>query len=162
MKSLTYFLLALMTLCFVGTGCSTTRGPSGLRGTVVQPNGEPLPFARVRVSLEEESGPSVEGYDGPPSDAKGLAVTTQDGIFEVTSLVDEAGESYELPRDSYLVIHIFKAEFHPWTETVSYEKGLLEIDALVYPDTIDIDDIGTVMDVGPDAEGGLGVTREGE
>ena len=98
-----------------------------------------------------------------PEGTRGLAVTTEGGRWTIDHFSAEEGEDLALPGGYYFEITIYKLGFHVWTDSVLYEGGTLDLDVTLYPDTIDIEDVGNMVDTAyGDTNTGTGVTRQGE
>ncbi len=166
-------LVLLVAIGLLWTACATTGGggkggkkPDALAGLVLNPEGRPVAFVKVMVvpqapaSEASRSGKLVEAL---PAGSRGLAVTTEGGRWLVDHLSDELGADLGLPRGFYYEVTVYKPGFHVWKDSVLYEKGTLDVDVTLYPDTIDVEDIGHMVDTAiGDTNTGTGVLRQGE
>ncbi|MEE2829903.1 MAG: carboxypeptidase-like regulatory domain-containing protein [Myxococcota bacterium] len=164
----------------LGAGCATLGSPGKkkeedlLTGSVRDPGGRAIPFAKISV---EPKAPydNPEGNRGAlrrkkqreplPDAVRGLAVTTEGGRWKVDHLSTEEGESLGLPGGYFYEVTVYMAGYHTWKDSVLYERGTLQVDVTLYPDTIDIEDVGNLVETDVDAEDtntGTGVTRQGE
>ncbi len=164
-----FVLLAGVALALCLTACATTGGGKGkskesdmLSGLVLDPEGKPIPFAKVSLlpqAAEEGSRPA----DPLPEGSRGLAVTTEGGRWVVDHISDEAGVDLGLPSGFYYEVTIYKPGFHIWRDSVLFDRGTLQVDTTLYPDTIDIEDVGNLVDTTlGDTNTGTGVLRQGE
>jgi hypothetical protein len=161
-------MLLLLPACATlgGGGLGKGKDPDMLSGVVNDPHGRPISFAKVSVVPEAvvETGKKRRKEPEPlPDGARGLAVTTEGGRWLVDHVSDDLGEQVGMPRNYYYEVTVYKPGFHPWKDSILFEKGTLQVDVILYPDTIDIDDIGHLMDPSiDDTNTGAGVLRQGE
>jgi len=168
-------LLALMSIGLLLAACETTGGARGkskdpdmLAGLVLDPEGKPIAFAKISV-LPQAPGESTERGRGAtqveelPEGSRGLAVSTEGGRWVVDHISDEAGTDLGMPPGYYYEVTIYKPGYHIWRDSVLFERGTLPVDTTLYPDTIDIEDVGNLVDttVG-ETNTGTGVLRQGE
>ena len=134
-------------------------------GLVLDPEGTAIPFAKISVVAEtasEDAKPS-RGEVADPTGARGLAVTTEAGKWVVDHVSDEAGTDAGMPAGWYYEVTVYKPGFHPWKDSVLYDRGTLKGDVTLYPDTISIEDLGSVVDTSVgDTNTGTGVLRQGQ
>jgi hypothetical protein len=142
-------------LVLFSSSCATVSGvrggqPDVLSGLVLDPEGSPVSFAKVSVVAESEADRSgnysAKGVDASLQGSRGLAVTTEGGRWVVDHLSNEAGTDLGLPRKHYYEVTVYKPGFHLWKESVHYEKGTLQVEVTLYPDAIEIDDVGNMVD----------------
>jgi len=146
----------LLGLVLLGlSSCATLGGARGkqpdmLSGLVLDPEGRAVSFAKISVVVEastDRSGKASEGKLDPALEgARGLAVTTEGGRWVVDHLSDGDGADLGLPRKNYYEVTVYKPGFHLWKDSVLYEKGTLQVETTLYPDTIVIEDIGNMVD----------------
>lgn len=170
----TFALAAAATLLV--SACATTGGgrgknkePDMLVGLVLDPEGQAIPFAKVSVVPQAPDDSTDVGRGGSrsaevlPDSARGLAVTTEGGSWTVDHISGDDGESLGMPDGYYYEVTVYKPGFHVWKDSVLYERGTLQVDVTLYPDTINIDDVGHVIDTSiGDTNTGAGVLRQGE
>ena len=165
--SLVLTLLAVLGLA----SCETTGGAKGkgkeadmLTGLVLGPEGEAIPFAKVSIlpqAPDESLGSKAP--DPLPEGSRGLAVTTEGGRWVVDHVSDEAGTDLGLPGGYYYEVTIYKPGYHIWRDAVLYDRGTLQVDTTLYPDTIDVEDVGNLVDTSlGETNTGTGVLRQGE
>ena len=168
-------LLALLSLGLLA--CATTGGGKGkandpdmLAGLVLDPEGKAIPFAKVSVvpqapyeNPDVGRGSRASTAEPLPDGARGLAVTTEGGRWVVDHISGDDGESLGMPDGYYYEVTVYKPGYHVWRDSVLFEKGTMQVDVTLYPDTIDIEDIGHVIDTSVgDTNTGTGVLRQGE
>jgi hypothetical protein len=167
-------LFALLSLALVS--CATTGGkgkskdPDMLAGLVLDPEGKAIPFAKISVVPQAPYENTDVGRGGRattaetlPDGARGLAVTTEGGRWVVDHISGDDGESLGMPYGYYYEVTVYKPGYHVWRDSVLFERGTLQVDVTLYPDTIDIEDIGNVIDTSVgDTNTGTGVLRQGE
>ncbi len=145
-------LAALFTgLC----ACATTGGARGkqpdvLSGLVLDPEGNPVSFAKISVLVDSEADRSGNRSDKDVDEAlqssRGLAVSTEGGRWVVDHLSNKDGADLGLPRRHFYEVTVYKPGFHLWKEGVLYEKGALQVEVTLYPDKIEIEDVGNMVD----------------
>ena len=165
------FRLLLAAACVLLLGACATVGTGGgkdpdlMVGLVLDPEGGAISFAKVSVVAQTagESAKALRGDDVDPSGARGLAVTTEGGKWVVDHVSDDAGTDAGMPGGWYYEVTVYKPGFHVWKDSVLYQKGTLKVDVTLYPDSISIEDLGSVVDttVG-DTNTGTGVLRQGQ
>lgn len=159
--------VALLAACATtGGGKGKTNEPDMLSGLVLDPEGNAIAFAKVSVipqaPASETSGAPV-GAAPLPDGARGLAVTTEGGRWVVDHVSGEDSASLGMPSGYYYEVTVYKPGYHLWRDSVLFEKGTLQVDVTLYPDTIDIQDVGNVVDTSlGDTNTGTGVLRQGE
>ena len=135
--------------------CATSSGvrgkqPDVLSGLVLDPEGAPVSFAKISViaeSVADRSGsPSDKEMDSALADGRGLAVTTEGGRWVVDHLSSPDGLDLGLPLRYFYEVTVYKPGFHIWKESVLYEKGTLQVKVTLYPDAIEIEDVGNMVD----------------
>jgi hypothetical protein len=146
------FLLSLsLLLC----SCATTSGmrgkqPDVLSGLVLDPEGSSVSFAKISVLVEavadRNGNASDKALDASLQGSRGLAVTTEGGRWVVDHLSNEDGSGLGLPRKHIYEVTVYKPGFHLWKESVLYEKGTLQVEVTLYPDAIEIEDVGNMVD----------------
>lgn len=156
--------------------CATTGGKGKnseadmLSGLVLDAEGRAIPFAKISVlpqaPHEDPDARRKARAQGPvelPEGARGLAVTTEGGRWVVDHVTGDDGTDLGMPGGWYYEVTVYKPGFHIWKDSVVYDRGTLQVDVTLYPDTIDIQDVGNVVDttVG-DTNTGTGVLRQGE
>jgi len=158
--------------------CATTGGfggkskePDALSGLVLDPEGKAIPFAKISVlpqapidaaDLGRRPG-KARSAEPLPDGSRGLAVSTEGGRWSVDHISSEEGESLGLPGGYYFEVTVYKPGYHIWKDSVLYESGTLQVDVTLYPDTIEIEDVGHLVDtVTEDTNTGTGVLRQGE
>ena len=160
----------------VFSSCATTGGgkknadPEMLAGLVLDPEGRAIPFAKISVLPQapyEDPDARKGKKSAPPEDlpegARGLAVTTEGGRWLVDHITGDDGADLGMPPGYYYEVTVYKPGFHIWKDSVLYEQGTLQVDVTLYPDTIDLEDIGNVVDTSlGDTNTGTGVLRQGE
>lgn len=155
------------------SGCATTSGvrgkqPDVLSGLVLDPEGRAVSFAKISVIAEsvlDRSGqPSDKELDPALSGGRGLAVTTEGGRWVVDHLSGPEGVDLGLPMRHRYEVTVYKPGFHLWKESVAYEKGTLQVEVTLYPDAIEIEDVGNIIDtsVGETNTGAGTGPRQGE
>jgi hypothetical protein len=167
--------LALVTCCIALVSCATTGGgrgkskePDMLVGLVLDPEGKAIPFAKISVVPQApheatEVGRGARTAEPLPDGARGLAVTTEGGRWVVDHISGDTGESLGMPDGYYYEVTVYKPGYHVWKDSVLFEQGTLQVDVTLYPDTIDIEDIGHVVDTTlGETNTGTGVLRQGE
>ncbi len=171
-------VLCLAALLLLVAGCATTGGgrgknkePDMLVGLVLDPEGKAIPFAKVSVIPQApyenpdagRAGRAGADKEPLPDGSRGLAVTTEGGRWTVDHISSDLGDDLGMPDGYYYEVTVYKPGFHVWKDSVLFERGTLQIDVTLYPDTIDISDIGHVVDttVG-ETNTGAGVLRQGE
>ena len=141
----------LLGLC----SCATLGGvrgnqPDVLSGLVLDPEGSPVSFAKISVVVESEAdrNGAVSDKDVDPSlqASRGLAVTTEGGRWVVDHLSNQEGADLGLPRRHFYEVTVYKPGFHLWKDSVLYEKGTLQVEITLYPDAIEIEDVGNMVD----------------
>jgi hypothetical protein len=156
---------------FVFAACATLGGPGKgkepdmMVGIVLDPEGKSIPFAKVSViaATAGEHAKPLRGDVTEPAGARGLAVTTEGGKWIVDHVSDDAGTDAGMPAGWYYEIMVYKPGFHPWKDSVLYERGTLKVDVTLYPDTISIEDLGSIVDTSVgDTNTGTGVLRQGQ
>jgi hypothetical protein len=164
-------LLLLAACATTGGGRGKNKEPDMLSGLVLDPEGRAIPFAKVSVVPQApyenpdagrvgRAGGDVEPL---PEGSRGLAVTTEGGRWTVDHISGDDGESLGMPDGYYYEVTVYKPGFHVWKDSVLFERGLLQVDVTLYPDTIDIEDVGHIVDVSVgDTNTGAGVLRQGE
>ncbi len=175
MASLRGILPLLLAATFVAA-CATTGGGKRaaeadmLSGLVLDPEGRAIPFAKISVlpqaPYEDPDARRKTKNQGPtelPDGSRGLAVTTEGGRWVVDHVTGDDGTDLGMPGGWYYEVTVYKPGFHIWKDSVVYDRGTLQVDVTLYPDTIDIQDVGNVVDttVG-DTNTGTGVLRQGE
>lgn len=99
-------------------------------GQVTDRNGEPVD--RAVVTLD-------------PGNVQ--LVTDREGRFLVDYLRDEDGQRVKLAKKTAYVVEIFKPGFHLKTVSVTYKKGVVEMEPLtLVEETIEIADDGAELD----------------
>lgn len=159
-------VLALLLLA----ACETTGGAKGkgkeadmLSGLVLDPEGKPIPFAKISILPQAPDETARNPTDPLPDGSRGLAVTTEGGRWVVDHVSDEVGTDLGMPPGYYYEVTIYKPGFHIWRDSVLYDKGTLQVDTTLYPDTIDIEDVGNLVDTSlGETNTGTGVLRQGE
>ncbi len=159
----------LLAACATTGGRGKSKDPDMLVGLVLDPEGRAIPFAKVSVIPQAPDDSTDVGRGGSrsteplPDSARGLAVTTEGGSWTVDHISGDDGESLGMPDGYYYEVTVYKPGFHVWKDSVLYERGTLQVDVTLYPDTIDIEDVGHVVDttIG-DTNTGAGVLRQGE
>jgi len=163
------FIAALA--CTIMLGACATLGPGRARepdmmvGLVLDPEGKSISFAKVSVVAQTagEDARPLRGDAVDPDGARGLAVTTEGGQWVVDHVSNDEGVDAGMPPGWYYEITVYKPGFHPWKDSVLYEKGTLKVDVTLYPDTISIEDLGNVVDTSVgDTNTGTGVLRQGQ
>jgi len=170
-------VLALAALLLLAA-CATTGGGRGknaepdlLSGLVLDPEGRAIPFAKVSVIPQApyenpdagRAGRGVVEAEPLPDGSRGLAVTTEGGRWVVDHISGDDGESLGMPAGYYYEVTVYKPGFHVWKDSVLFERGSLQVDVTLYPDTIDIEDVGNVVDTSVgETNTGAGVLRQGE
>ena len=164
-----HYLLAIVAAVLMASSCVTTGGGKGkgkepdmLSGLVLDPEGKPIPFAKVSVLPQAAEDASRAG-EPLPEGSRGLAVTTEGGRWVVDHISDEAGVDLGMPPGFYYEVTIYKPGFHIWRDSVLFDRGTLQVDTTLYPDTIDIEDVGNLVDTTlGETNTGTGVLRQGE
>lgn len=166
------FLLAgVLAVMFFASSCATTSGGKGkgkepdmLSGHVLDPEGKAIPFAKISVLPQAPEETSGRGAAEPmPDGSRGLAVTTEGGRWVVDHISDEGGLDLGMPSGYYYEVTIYKPGFHIWRDSVLFDRGTLTVDTTLYPDTIDIEDVGNLVDTSlGETNTGTGVLRQGE
>ena len=109
-----------------------------------------MSFAKVSVLVEAVADRGGEASDKEVNaslqGSRGLAVTTEGGRWVVDHLSSEAGTDLGLPRKHVYAITVYKPGFHLWKESIFYEKGTLQVEVTLYPDAIEIEDVGNMVD----------------
>jgi hypothetical protein len=159
------------------SACATTGGGKKkadeedmLAGLVLDPEGRAIPFAKISVlpqaPYEDPDGKKAKkagAAEELPEGARGLAVTTEGGRWLVDHITGDDGADLGMPPGYYYEVTVYKPGFHIWKDSVLYEQGTLQVDVTLYPDTIDLEDIGNVVDTSlGDTNTGTGVLRQGE
>ena len=171
-------IAALLAGSVLFAACATTGGgrgknkePDMLVGLVLDPEGKSIPFAKISVVPQAPSESTDVGRGGRnaavdeplPDGARGLAVTTEGGRWVVDHISGDDGESLGMPDGYYYEVTVYKPGFHVWKDSVLFEQGTLQVDVTLYPDTIDIEDVGHIVDTSVgDTNTGTGVLRQGE
>jgi hypothetical protein len=175
-RSAACLLLALAALAAAFAGCATTSSggrskksdePDMLSGLVLDPEGKAIPFAKVSVvpqaAYQDPDARKPVESSPLPDGTRGLAVTTEGGRWLVDHVSGEDGASLGMPGGWYYEVTIYKPGYHVWKDSVLFERGALQVDVTLYPDTIDIDDVGNIVDTSVgDTNTGTGVLRQGE
>ena len=139
----------------VFSACATTSGvrgkqPDVLSGLVLDPEGRAVSFAKisvVAVSVVDRGGnPSDKDVETALADGRGLAVTTEGGRWVVDHLNSADGFNLGLPLRHQYEVTVYKPGFHLWKDNVVYEKGTLQVEVTLYPDAIEIEDVGNMVD----------------
>ena len=163
--------LALVSCATTGAGRGKNKEPDMLAGLVLDPEGKAIPFAKISVVPQApyenpdagRGGRSSATAEPLPDGARGLAVTTEGGRWVVDHISGDDGESLGMPDGYYYEVTVYKPGYHVWRDSVLFEKGTMQVDVTLYPDTIDIEDIGHVIDTSVgDTNTGTGVLRQGE
>ena len=163
-------VLLLFSACATTGGGKKTDEADMLAGLVLDPEGRAIPFAKVSVlpqaAWEDPDGRRSKKSSAPvelPDGARGLAVTTEGGRWLVDHITGDDGADLGMPPGYYYEVTVYKPGFHIWKDSVLYEQGTLQVDVTLYPDTIDLEDIGNVVDTSlGDTNTGTGVLRQGE
>jgi len=166
-------IVLVLVLALLGAGCALRGGagkkgkdPDMVSGRVVDPDGRPIPFARISVlpvGEWEDAKRRKKGFEPPPEGSRGLAVSTEGGRWLVDHMSDDMGTDVTLTTDYYYEITVYKPGFHPWKDSILYERGTLQLDVTLEPDAIEIEDAGHMVDTGvDDTNTGKGVLRQGE
>ncbi len=164
------FIVGLLLLF---SACATTSGvrgkqPDVLSGLVLDPEGRAVSFAKISViaeSVVDRSGnPSDKELDSALAEGRGLAVTTEGGRWVVDHLSGPEGVDLGLPTRHLYEVTVYKPGYHLWRESVVYEKGTLQVEVTLYPDAIEIEDVGNMVDtsVGETSTGAGTGPRQGE
>ncbi|MBJ94285.1 MAG: hypothetical protein CMP23_07365 [Rickettsiales bacterium] len=154
-------------------GCATTGGmrgpqPDVLSGLVLDPEGRPVSFAKISIvpeALADRSGLATDqALDPVLEDSRGLAVTTEGGRWVVDHLSSPDGTDLGLPFRHFYEVTVYKPGFHLWKESALYERGTLQLEVTLYPDAIEIEDVGNMVDTSlGEASTGTGTgPRQGE
>lgn len=166
-----------LSLAIVIGGCATLgapgkgKEPDMLSGSVREASGKAIPFAKISVvpkapyeDPDMRRRSFVRKKTEPlPDGARGLAVSTEGGRWEVDHVSSEDGEDLGMPGGYFYEVTVYKPGFHIWKDSVLYERGTLQVEVTLYPDTIDIEDAGNLVDTEvDDTSTGTGVTRQGE
>ncbi|MCO4768781.1 MAG: carboxypeptidase regulatory-like domain-containing protein [Deltaproteobacteria bacterium] len=166
-------LIVTVAAALLLAGCVTTGGGKGkgkepdmLSGLVLDAEGKPIPFAKISI-LPQAPDESMERGRGTtetlPDGTRGLAVTTEGGRWVVDHVSDEAGTDLGMPPGYYYEVTIYKPGYHIWRDAVLYDRGTLQVDTTLYPDTIDVEDVGNLVDTSlGETNTGTGVLRQGE
>lgn len=170
MKPVHILLIVALAFFSLAPACGTTGGgkggrgePDALSGLVLDPEGKPVAFARVSVLPQAPDDSASRPPEPLPEGTRGLAVTTEGGRWVVDHLSSESGEDLGLPGGYYYEVTIYKAGFHVWRDSVLYDRGTLQVDTTLYPDTIAVDDVGNLVDTSlGETNTGTGVLRQGE
>ncbi len=155
----------LLGACATLGGPGSNKEPDMMVGMVLDPEGNPIAFAKVSVIAETagENARPLRGDATDPSGARGLAVTTEGGRWVVDHVSDDAGTDAGMPAGWYYEVTVYRAGYHPWKDSVLYDRGTLKVDVTLYPDTISIEDLGSVVDTSVgDTNTGTGVLRQGQ
>jgi len=166
----TLILPAILASLLLVSACVTTGGGKGkgkepdmLSGLVLDPEGKPIPFAKVSLLPQSADESAQRPPDPIPDGSRGLAVTTEGGRWIVDHISDEGGLDLGLPGGFYYEVTIYKPGFHIWRDSVLFDRGTLQVDTTLYPDTIDIEDVGNLVDTSlGETNTGTGVLRQGE
>jgi hypothetical protein len=153
--------------CETTGGGRSARQPDSLTGLVLDPEGRAVPFAKVSVlpnaAYEDPEGRRKKEAEPLPDNARGLAVSNESGRWVIERLADDGGADLGLPRSWYYEVTVYKAGYHLWKDSVLYEAGQLQIAVTLYADTIDLEDVGNLVDTETgDTNTGTGVVRQGE
>ncbi len=162
--------LLLFSACATTGGGKKTDDPDMLAGLVLDPEGRAIPFAKISVlpqapyeDPDARKGKKAAAPEELPDGARGLAVTTEGGRWLVDHITGDDGADLGMPPGYYYEVTVYKPGFHIWKDSVLYEQGTLQVDVTLYPDTIDLEDIGNVVDTSlGDTNTGTGVLRQGE
>ena len=102
--------------------------------------------------------------DAALSGGRGLAVTTEGGRWVVDHLSGPEGADLGLPTRHLYEVTVYKPGYHLWRESVVYDKGTLQVEVTLYPDAIEIEDVGNMVDtsVGETSTGAGTGPRQGE
>jgi hypothetical protein len=160
-------------MLFMVSSCATTSGirgiqPNVLSGLVLDPEGRSVSFAKISVIaesvLDRSGNPSDKELDAGLSGGRGLAVTTEGGRWVVDHLSGPDGADLGLPLRHLYDVTVYKPGYHLWRESVVYEKGTLQVEVTLYPDAIEIEDVGNMVDtsVGETSTGAGTGPRQGE
>ena len=139
----------LLSCATTGGGKGKSAEPDMVVGLVLDPEGGAIPFAKISVNpqapgdLPERSRGGTTRED-LPTGARGLAVTTEGGRWVVDHISDVAGTDLGMPGYYYYEITVYKPGFHLWKDSVLFERGTMQVDVTLYPDTIDIEDVGHI------------------
>lgn len=167
-------LAAVGVLALLGaSGSCATAGrtkaaePDLITGLVLDAEGSPIAFAKVAMV---PTGPALsedrkggESADPLPEGARGLAVTTESGRFDIDHLSDAAGTAIGLPPSWFYEVTVYKPGYHAWKESVEFQRGTVQVDVTLYPDTISLEDLGNLVDTKlGDTNTGVGVLRQGQ
>jgi len=166
-------LVLALALALLGTGCALRGGagkagkdPDMVSGVVLDSDGRPVPFAKISilpVGEWEDAKRRKKGFEPPPAGSRGLAVTTEGGRWLVDHMSDDLGTDVALTPDYYYEITVYKPGFHPWKDSILYERGTLQLDVTLDADAIEIEDDGHMVDTTvDDTNTGKGVLRQGE
>lgn len=169
----TQLAVLVLGVALLGAGCALRGGPGGkgkdpdmFSGLVVDSDGRAVPFAKISilpVGEWEEAKRRKKGFEPPPAGSRGLAVTTEGGRWLVDHMSDDLGEDVALANDYYYEITVYKPGFHPWKDSILYERGTLQVDVTLDADAIEIEDEGHMVDTAvDDTNTGKGVLRQGE
>ena len=169
--------LALCVLLLAVGGCATTGGGKKktdevpqLVGLVLDPEGKAIAFAKISVlpqapvdDVDVGRGKKAAPPEPLPEGTRGLAVTTEGGRWVVDHVSGEDGTDHGMPGPYYYEVTVYKPGFHVWKDSVLFEQGTVQVDVTLYPDSIDLDDIGNLVDTSVgDTNTGTGVLRQGE
>lgn len=168
--ALTSVGLLLISACATTGGGKKSDDPDLLSGLVLDPEGRAIPFAKISVlpqapydDPDAKKGRKAAAVEPMPDGARGLAVTTEGGRWLVDHITADDGADLGMPPSYYYEVTVYKPGFHIWKDSVLYERGTLQVDVTLYPDSIDLEDIGNVVDTSlGDTNTGTGVLRQGE
>jgi len=169
--------LLVSSLLLLIAGCATTGGGKGktdevpqLLGLVLDPEGKAISFAKISVlpqapaeELDSGRGKKAAPPEPLPDGTRGLAVTTEGGRWVVDHVSGEDGTDLGMPGPYYYEVTVYKPGYHVWKDSVLFEQGSVQVDVTLYPDSIDLEDIGNLVDTSVgDTNTGTGVLRQGE
>ena len=171
-------LALLLGLCVAAAGCATLSGAGKkkeedlLSGSVRDPAGKGIPFAKISIvpqapyedpDLRRSPFGRKKVSEPLPEGVRGLAVSNEGGNWQMDHVSSEDGEDLGMPGGYFYEVTVYKPGYHIWKDSVLYEEGTLLVDVKLYPDTVDVEDLGNLVDteIG-DTNTGTGVTRQGE